>query len=269
MLTVGLQVSLTDLKKVLQNRRLIITTGLLNLLAAPVCTFLLLQWFGITGPVAIALLLLAASPGAPFAPRIVEIGRGDLAFATMAVVLLSLIAVFSGPITAQLVLASDSQSLIIPWRLILVLIIFQLLPLATGLWVHTRKAKLAIRLVRPFHLFSNLLIIALAVVSILEFGDQFWQFRSSDWRTMLAITLIWMALGLLHRGNGQLVRHTEQLLIPARNIGLALFLALQGFGGTEVVIPLLAQGAISLFVVPGIGRILHFWGFVNNSSRNT
>lgn len=259
MLTVGLQVSLADLKKVIQNRSLILNSAFLNLIAAPLCTFFLLQLFGISGPVAIALLLLAAAPGAPFAPRIVEVGRGDLAFATTVVVLFSVIAVFSTPITAQLLIAQKGQGLVIPWRLILVLIVFQLLPLALGLWVHTRKANIAARLVRPFHFFSNFLIIALAIVAVIEFGDQFLQLRFSDWMTMLAITLIWMALGLLHRGNGQLIRHTEQMLIPARNIGLALFLALQGLGGTEVVIPLLAQGAISLFVVPGIGRGLIHW----------
>lgn len=264
MLTVGLQVLLEDLKQVILNKSIILKSAFLNLILAPLSAFLIIHFSGFSGPVAMAILLLAAAPGAPFAPRIVEVGWGDLPFATTAVALFSLVAVFSGPVTAQLLVGQSGPGFSTPWRLILILIGFQLLPLAGGIWIHHQKPKLASSMVSPFHIFSNFLIIVIAVVAIWEFGEQFWKLGFQDWLMMLTITLIWMALGLLHWGNGQLIQHTEQMLIPARNIGLALFLTLRGLGNTAIVIPLLAQGAISLFLVPAIGRALMFWHLKKN-----
>lgn len=256
MLTVGLQVSLAEIKKVFRKRGVIWKTLILNLILAPLVAFIFLEAFEIDGPVATAILLLAVAPGAPFAPRIIEIGKGDLAFASGAVLLLSAIAVISGPISAQLLTGQQAIGFSLPWRLILVLIFFQLFPLLLGLWLHEKKPNRAANLIRPFHLLSNLLIASLAVVATFAFGDQFWQLTPKDWGIMLAVTFLWMISGALHRGDGALIRHTESLLMPARNIGLALFLALQGFGDATVIIPLLAQGAISLFVVSGIGWAL-------------
>lgn len=263
MLTVGMQVSLDELKAVFRKRGMIWKTLILNLVLAPFLAFLFLEMFKIEGSVATAILLLSVAPGAPFAPRIIEIGKGNLAFASGAVLLLSAIAVVSGPISAQLLSGQQVADFVLPWRLILVLIIFQLFPLLLGLWLHEKKPNRAANLIRPFHLLSNLLIASLAIVATFAFGDQFWQLSTKDWGIMLAVTFLWMISGALHRGDGALIRHTESLLIPARNIGLALFLALQGFGETAVIIPLLAQGAISLFIVSGIGwalgkqRIIH------------
>ncbi len=256
MLAIGMQLLPGALAEVLRRRDPLWRALLINLAAVPLLGWAYASWLVDSPALSAAVLLLAASPGAPFAPRIVELSRGHLPFAVTIVLVLAVLAVFFGPLFARQALAIAPVSVSGAGRLILLLILFQLLPLLAGSALRLRRPARAVRLVSPVHLLSNLIIALIALLVLVFYREQVMQIGLADLGRLLFITLVWMAAGWLLGGKDPALRRSQALIAPARNIGMAFLMALGGFGDQEVLLLLMAQGGISLGILPVIGR----WG---------
>jgi len=256
MLAIGMQLLPDALAEVLRRRDPLWRALLINLAVVPLLGWAYASWLAGSPALAMAVILLAASPGAPYAPRIVELSRGQLPFAVTIVLLLAVLAVFLGPLLARQALDTAPVSGAGAARLILLLIFFQLLPLLAGSGLRLWRPSWATRLVRPVHLISNLIIALIALLVLVFHRAQVMQIGLTDLGHLLFITFVWMAAGWLLGGKDPELRRSQALIAPARNIGMAFLLALSGFGGQEVLLLLMAQGGISLLILPVIGR----WG---------
>lgn len=251
MLAIGLEVAFEDLHRLLRDRKLIGQSLLINLLAIPLVTYLFIKITGQSGPAAIAVMLAAAAPGAPFAPRVVEIARAGLTVSVVLVLVLAAVSVFTGPLVARLTLEMEGSANL--GRIILSLLVFQLLPLGVGLALRRWRPGLAKRLVRPCHLFSNLILLLVAVLFVWQQGPEILRLGVRPWLILVAASLLWNILGWMLGGQE---RHTQSIVAAARNIGLALMLAVGGFGGTAVIMPIFVLGLLSLTLVPAVGWVL-------------
>ncbi len=251
MLAIGIEVSPSELKRISRDGPLIVRTLLINLLIIPLITYFFLRFAGADDRVGIALMVGAASPGAPFAPRVVEMAKAQVAVSVVMVLILAIISVFSGPLIARLGLGSEGS--VDLSRIILALLFFQLLPLAAGLILRHKWPEGAVKLGKLSRRLSNLLLAAVAILFFREQGLDIFRMGLDTWMWLIAMSVLWGVLGWLSGGRW---RHTQSVVAATRNIGLALLLALGGFGGKEVVMPIFALGLLSLTLVPAVGRIV-------------
>src|SRR5262245_15716648 len=88
MLDLGLGLSFGQIVAPLRNVWLVILALLANFVVAPLLAVGIAKLLRLDQPFAIGLLLLGLAPGAPFIPKVVQLARGNLAFATGLMVIL-------------------------------------------------------------------------------------------------------------------------------------------------------------------------------------
>jgi BASS family bile acid:Na+ symporter len=83
---------------------LVVLALLANFVLMPLGAFALAKVLRLDEPLGIGLLLLGSAAGAPFLPKLVQLAKGNLAFAVGAMVLLMLVTVGYLPIVLPLLL---------------------------------------------------------------------------------------------------------------------------------------------------------------------
>jgi len=255
MLAIGLQLLPREMAGVLRDRNFLLRTLVINLILIPFSVILLLYFFELPSSLSIAIVLIAAAPGAPFGPRIVELTKGSLSHGVAAVLMLAGLSVVSGPLIVRWLLTQPGVEVVGTAGLILSLIAFQLLPIVLGIWLRRQRPRLSDRLVRPLHLSSNILIGIIAVFVILSYREQLFSIGWENVGILALITVGWTLFGWLFGGRDARLRLTQGMVAPARNLGMAFLMALSGYGDQEVLLLLMIQGGMSLFLVPVLGRL--------------
>ncbi len=255
MLAIGLQLLPRELAGVLRDRNFLLRTLVINLILIPFSAILLLYFFELPSSLSIAIVLIAAAPGAPFGPRIVELTKGSLSHGVAAVLILAGLSVVSGPLIARWLLTQPGVEVVGTAGLIISLIAFQLLPIVLGIWLRRQRPRLSDRLLRPLHLSSNILISIIAVFVILSYREQLFSIGWENVGILALITVSWTLFGWLFGGRDARLRLTQGMVAPARNLGMAFLMALSGYGDQEVLLLLMIQGGMSLFLVPVLGRL--------------
>jgi len=98
MLEVGLSLTVGQILAPLKNTRLVILSLVANFLVVPLLAVGIAKAIGLEQPFATGLVLLGLAPGAPFIPKVVQLARANLAFATALMVLLMVGTLFDLPI---------------------------------------------------------------------------------------------------------------------------------------------------------------------------
>ncbi len=145
MLTMGAKIPLTDLVSVKNHPKFLAKSLLSVLVLFPLIVFLILLVFSLNKATAIALIILAASPGAPLLTKRAMMAGGRVNFSASLQVILSLLAVIFTPsilfIFAQLI--PDNQGTIHFLLVAKQITIVQFLPLSIGLVIREVSADLA------------------------------------------------------------------------------------------------------------------------------
>jgi BASS family bile acid:Na+ symporter len=133
MLELGLSLSFGQVLAALRNARLVIGSLLANLVIVPLLAFVIAKAVRLEQPFAIGLLLLGLAPGAPFIPKVVQLARGNLAFAVGLMILLMVGTVIDLPWLLPKAIAGVEIS---TWQIEKSLFLLMLLPLVAGLVIH-------------------------------------------------------------------------------------------------------------------------------------
>jgi len=80
MFAVGLDLSITQLREAMDRWRLTAVSLAVNLVVVPALAYLVVREISLAPSYAAGVVLLAASPGTPFGPKLAEISDGDVAF---------------------------------------------------------------------------------------------------------------------------------------------------------------------------------------------
>ena len=225
---------------------------LANFVVVPALTVAAAKWLGLEREVAVAMVLLAASPFAPVVPVFARMARADLALAAGLTAAYPLISALLTPLAAQGALWMLDVGTV---RLNMLASVGMLaatisLPLATGVFVRHRAPNLARRLLRPVEIVSEAAGAgSLAFVTATEFGS----IVSLGWQAWIAMALVFelsLLLGWKLGGPARSARRVVALGTSNRNIALALLVALQSFGGTPVVSAVVGNGL--LLIVLGL-----------------
>lgn len=249
MVTVGLQVTVTELAHALADYRTLLRAGVANYLFVPALTILLLVGFDANPMVAAGFLVLAVFPGAPFGPPLVAIAGGNL---TAAAGLMTALAASSTIVSPILLF------LLLPWLLggdapqinllgiIATLTTTQLLPLLLGIVIRYRRSQVADWLHRPAELISRILGVSVAALILITQFNTLAEVRPRGFLAMLVLLLGSLLIGWVAGNSATGARKTLALTTALRNVGVALVVVTGNFGGTAAVSATLVYGIIEI-----------------------
>jgi BASS family bile acid:Na+ symporter len=243
---VGLRLTWHEVRAALYRCRFTIIL-LANFLVVPALAVAAAYGLGLKREVAVAMILLAASPFAPVVPVFARLARADLALAAGLTAVFPLASALLTPITAQAALRmlANTESVRLNMLTSLAMLAATIsLPLAAGVFVRHHAPNLGRRLLRPVEVLSEATgATLLAFVTVDEFGS----IVNLGWRAWLAMALvseISVLLGWMLGGPARGARQVVALGTSNRNIALALLVAIQNFPGTPVVSAVVGNGLL-------------------------
>ncbi len=225
MLAAGLGTRIGELGTVLRQGRLLVLVLSANLVVVPLLGLGVVTVFGLSTAAAIALLLVAASPGAPFGAKLAMIQRGEVLTGSTLQVLLAAIGSVSFPVTANLLMgwAGIGGELSLPvGDLVRSVAILQLVPFAVGLAMRHWTDPVAMTWLPGTEQVSSLSFAAVLVLGIGSSWEQLVSLLGS--RTLLAagvFTLLSAVAGGVLTTGPRLRRTTFAGIAPLRNAGPA------------------------------------------------
>jgi bile acid:Na+ symporter, BASS family len=244
MLAAGLGTRVADLVSVLRRGSLLALVLVANLVVVPLLGWGVAALLGLSTAATIALILVAASPGAPFGAKVAMIQRGDVLTGSTLQVLLAAIGSVTFPLTANVLIgwAGVGDDLALPvGDLVRSVAILQLVPFAVGLALRSWSPDTAARWAAPAQRVSSISFLAVLVLGLGSSWEQIVSLLGS--RTLIAAALFTLlaaaAGGLL--ASGPLIRRTTLGgIAPLRNAGPAFAAVAIAFGNDPEILAALS-----------------------------
>ena len=197
-LMVGMGASLTpsDYRRALERPRAILI-GLLSQFGwMPLLAYLAIRSLGLEGTNALGLLLMACTSGGNASNMFSYFSRADLALSVSMTAVSTLASVIMMPTLLYVYAASISQAdMEIPYLAVMGTLALMLLPIAGGMWIRHRSARMAARVERVGAVSGALLLALLLITSV---ADQLDLLLSAEDASLLACVFVagsGMALG--------------------------------------------------------------------------
>jgi BASS family bile acid:Na+ symporter len=249
MLALGLQVPPQRMVRGVRDRRAMATGSLLNLMIIPALGLLAASGLDLSGEIRTGYLLIAFSPGAPYAVKLIAIARGEVPSSVGLIITLQLAGVVSVPVLAHLFLDSGT-GLEYP-QLFAAIVVLQLVPLIVGLigqgtkWLGSPVTR------RVVGAISNASFAVLVVLILIHDLPRVVQIL--DMRVLIAVVgliVVSLTTGMFLAGREPSARRSLGIVSAARKGGLALVIATNTFGGNaDAVITIVAYALIELILL--------------------
>ena len=226
MLSLGLLLGREHLAAATQRRTVLAAILFSVVVPVPALAVLAVKLFGLKGPVAAGIVLMAISPGAPVALRRAIDAGGHPEFAPALHVAIVLAAVVTVPVSVTIMDAIFSvHAVLSPLDVARQVFVAQLLPLGIGAglrrWRPSAAAWLAPRLARV----SNLLLLALGVLCLIVLGPAIMRIGWVPTIVGVSVTVCALLIGAAFGGRDPSVRSSAAIGAAMRNPGLALLIA--------------------------------------------
>jgi len=258
LMAVGMRLTIKQVVNALRKRRLALIITV-NFVIVPVLVLAATKLCGFKAEVSIGMILLAAAPFAPVVPVFTRMARADLALAAGLTALFPVLSVFLTPVVCQMMLKQVAHSGVVQFNVseaLLVLLATIVLPLGLGMAIRYVALPFARKTMRPVEIFSEMAGAAsLTFVTATEWPA----IVAVGWRPLAVMAVaseLSLLLGYSLGGPDRGARQVIGLGTSNRNIALALLVALQAFGGTEVVSSVVANGL--LLILLGLIHVA-FW----------
>lgn len=253
MLGLGLALSWADFQRVARYPRAVTAGLLVQALVLPAVAFGLAHAFALPPPLAVGLVLLAASPGGPTANLYSHLAGGDVALNLTLTAINSVLAIVSVPLLVGLgmqhFMAQDKQ---IPLQFgkVLSVLLVVLLPVAVGMLIRKKKPDVAARMDKPVK-------IASAAFLVLVILGAAWQQRNGlgGWFTQVGVPVVLFNLASLGIGYAlpRLLRLDEKqsaaiaFEIGIHNGTMAIAVAGTVLGNLDLAVPAVVYSLVMYF----------------------
>ncbi|MEV0682720.1 bile acid:sodium symporter family protein [Nocardia sp. NPDC050378] len=250
MLGLGLTLTPDDFRRVVRHPRAAAVALVCQLVVLPLICVLLVLAFGLTGVLAVGMMLLVASPGGTSANLFSHLAGGDVALNIMLTAINSVIAAFTMPLVITLSVAAfmdgDASVGLQPAKLVQVIVIV-LVPVAVGMWIRHARPAFADRMGKPVKLGSMVVLVMAVGVAV---GSEFDTLRA-NFGKLGAITVLLSALSLavgyyVPRWFGVDIRQAiaSSMEIGIHNATLAIAVAVSALGSEAMAVPAATYGIV-------------------------
>jgi BASS family bile acid:Na+ symporter len=226
MFAIGLMLGREQVAAALERRVVLAAVVFAVVVPVPVVAVLALEAFALKGPVAVGIVLMAISPGAPVALRRALDAGGSREFAPalhLAIVLLAVVTVPASVAILDWIFAADFT--VTPFHIGRQVFFAQLLPMALGAALRAVRPALAARLEAPLGRVANVLLLLLVIALLADLPSII---AAVGWAPTIAgvgITLCALAIGAAFAWRDAEVRPAAAVAAAMRNPGLALVIA--------------------------------------------
>lgn len=254
MFSMGVKLSVSQLRDALRQRHLLTKSLLVNLVAVPLVAYLLVRTIPVGAGYATGILLLAVSPGAPFGPKLAEISDSDVAFASGLMAVLCLLSVVTIP--GSLVLLVPGDVVVDPLAIGRMVLVIQFVPLLAGVGVSFYRSSLADRVYPPVQRVSDVSFVGLIVLLLVVYSDDMASLVGTGALGISAIAVgVSLWLGYALGGPARSTREVLATTTAARNAAIALFIATTGFSNPGVLTVVLAFSFIGVVASGVLARL--------------
>jgi BASS family bile acid:Na+ symporter len=226
MFALGLILGREQIAAALQRRIVLAAVVFAVLVPVPALAVLAVKLFSLKGPVAVGLVLMSISPGAPVALRRALDAGGHREFAPalhLAIVLLAVVTVPGSVLVLDWIFAADFT--VTPLHIAKQVFFAQLLPLTLGATLRAWRPALAARIEPGVARTGNLLLLVVAVMALVNLPAII---SATGWIPPVAgvaMTLCALLVGQAFAGSDSAVRPAAALAAGMRNPGLAIVIA--------------------------------------------
>lgn len=267
MLSVGLGYTLREVLGPLRDIKGVVLVLLANFVLVPLWAILISRMLSLDTPYEVGLIIVASAAGAPFFIKLVQIAKGDLAFAATMMVLLLPVTVISMPIVVPRLVpdVTDISALAIATPLFTTM----LLPLIVGFAARAWNADLAAR-IRPYlGPISNVAMILMLVLAVATSWDAVTSVIGE--RVVLAAILfilgnfvIGFALGATDDLRDEIGLGTAQ-----RNMAAATVVATTSLDNADTLIAVIVTSTMSMIILlPQTGQLRGYFGQSTQTQRS-
>ena len=199
MLSLGLSLQPADFSRALGQPRALFGGALAQLVLLPLVAFSLLRLFGLTGDLALGVMILSCCPGGITSNVMTRLSRGDVALSISYTALASLVTAVTLPVvlslTAPLLLPSPNLELsILP--LSLKVFAISTMPVVIGVWIAQQAPGFCKRNRQKAERLANLLFVLIVAGTLISQWTVFTGNLTTIGPTLLTLNLVMLAIGL-------------------------------------------------------------------------
>jgi len=251
MLALGLSIGSLRLSDLGKDRVLLVLTLAANFIVMPVVGFFIAGSLNFADGIAAGFILIGCAAGSSVLPRLAEISKADIPLARCLALILSLFSVFLIPLMVPYLSPGISDN---PLRLFLMLVVFMLIPLLSGLYVRRRKPVFAERWAPRMNKISVILLIVVIIAFwALYIRDLVSSAESGELAivalAILAFILIGLGTGYILAGKKHLAGRVAAFGTAERNIPAAALISAFGIANHAILLLVLLTGLISLVLL--------------------
>jgi BASS family bile acid:Na+ symporter len=226
MFAIGLMLGPAQVAAAMTRRNILLAVLFAAVVPLPVVTVVAVELFNLRGPIGVGLLLMAISPGAPFALRRAIDAGGHREFAPALHIAIVALAVVTVPLSVAILSALFSAKFQVTYLQIGKQVFFsQLLPLLLGALIRYLKPGLATRL-EPFAArLGNRLVAVFTVILLIDIVPIVASIGYVPTLAGAGMAIFALAIGGLLAGRDAEARPAAAIAVAMRNPGLALVIA--------------------------------------------
>lgn len=198
MLGLGLSLTLADFKRVVVYPRAVAIGLTCQVLVLPAVCLGLAEVFDLSPPLAVGLMLLAASPGGATANLFSHLAKGDVALNITLTAVNSVLSLVTLPLIVNYSLEhfmGESKPIPLQFSKVIQVVAVVLIPVAIGMFVRSRNARVADRLDKPVRILSAIFLVLVIASAIVKERTNLGTFFAQVGLAALAFNLASMLVG--------------------------------------------------------------------------
>jgi bile acid:Na+ symporter, BASS family len=264
MLGLGLSLTLADFRRIVAYPRAAAIGLTCQMIVLPLACLGIAHAFNLSPPLAVGLMLLAASPGGVTANLYSHLAHGDVALNVTLTAINSVLSVVTLPLIVNFSLdhfMGDGRSIPLQFGKVLAVITIVLVPVALGMLLRARKPALTQRMDKPVRLLSAAFLVLVIVSAMANERENMVSFLKQVGLAALAFNLVSLTVGYVVPRLARVAR--RQAIAVGMEIGvhngvLAIAIASSPhlLDNPTMAIPAAVYGVLMLFTAAGFGWLV-------------
>jgi BASS family bile acid:Na+ symporter len=271
MLGMGLALKPIDFKMVMLRPKAVALGLLAQMIMLPILAYGIVLAFGMTGAVAVGVMILALCPGGTTSNLYTYLAKGDIALSVTLTSLVSLIAPFTVPLMIVMfmsLLMGQEEYIQLPvMQTILQLVVITIIPIAIGMFINYKKPEWSQKADKPVKLFSILFLFFIVVLITAENIHNMADYFAKAGIAAIILNIASMLLGYVLAKVAKLNEAQSKAIgieVGFQNGTLAIVIALTLLENTEMAIAATCY-SLSMFVTGAVFALL----LSNTSKKDT
>ncbi len=239
MLSLGIGLTVRDFTRVASQGTAFLIGAAAQVALVPITAFLIILAFGITGELAVGIMLLSFCPGGVTSNMIAKLSKGDVALSVSLTAVISLLSILTVPLLAAWAvtrfMGADAPEITVA-ELSIAVFLITTLPVAIGVALRHWNPVVADRIEPGLSLLATILFIVIVIAALAGNWDLFVEYLPTLGPALITLNAALMVIGLLLAtllGLGWLQRKTISVETGIQNATLAIALGTIITGQTD------------------------------------